>query len=454
MKNLADNGGSVQRLSTQQPRTGNAMTVNPIHRHQRLSCHSRVVVTGLGAVTPMAVGVEPSWAAVCRGKSGIRRVTRFDTSHMRTGIAGEVHGFDASNFMDVKIAKRYDRFVVLALAASRMAAEDAELVVHRPNHRRMAVVIGNCLGGASLMEQGFGLVTNGRENRVSPYFIPGIIGSSAPGLVAIALGIQGPSLAVNSACASGADAVGRGLDLIRNGTVDMVIAGGTEAPITPLLYHGLSAMKATSARNSEPAKASRPFDRERDGFVPAEAAAILVLESMESALRRGVRIHAEVAGFGASCDAHHITSPDPQAAGAVAAMTNAIREAGMEAADVDYVNAHGTSTPLNDLVETRAIKKVFGARAAALPVSSCKSVTGHTIAAAGALEAIFSVLSIRDGIVPPTANYEAQDPECDLDYVPNHAREKEVRTVLSNSFGFGGMNTALVMTQWTEKPYD
>jgi 3-oxoacyl-[acyl-carrier-protein] synthase II len=246
--------------------------------------------------------------------------------------------------------------------------------------------------------------------------------------------------------------VGRGLELIRNGTADAVVAGGAEAPITPLVYHGLSAMKVTSARNSEPAKASRPFDRQRDGFVPAEAAAILVLEGMQSALRRGVRIYAEVAGFGSSCDAHHITSPDPRAAGAVAAMTNALREAGVTADEVDYVNAHGTSTQLNDLVETRAIKKVFGARAATVPVSSSKSVTGHTIAAAGALEAIFSVLAIRDGVIPPTANYEIKDPECDLDYVPNHARKKEVRTVLSNSFGFGGMNTSLVLTQWREKP--
>jgi 3-oxoacyl-[acyl-carrier-protein] synthase II len=379
-------------------------------------------------------------------------VTRFDTSQMRTGIAGEVHGFDASNFMDTKVAKRYDRFVALALAAGRMAANDAELVGKPPDKRRTGVVIGNCMGGATLIEQSFALVTQGRENRVSPFFIPGTIGSSAPGLVAIALGTQGPTLAVNSACASGADAVGRGLELIRNGTADVVVAGGSEAPITPLVYHGLGAMKVTSARNGEPEKASRPFDRERDGFVPAEAAAVLVLEGMESALRRGVRIYAEVAGFGASCDAHHITSPDPRAEGAVSAMTNAIREAGMEAADVDYVNAHGTSTPLNDLVETKAIKKVFGARASVLPVSSSKSVTGHPIAAAGALEAIFSVLSIRDGIVPPTANYEAKDPECDLDYVPNHAREKEVRTVLSNSFGFGGLNTSLVLTRWTENP--
>jgi 3-oxoacyl-[acyl-carrier-protein] synthase II len=447
-----------------EPNNGELAQGHPRSNHSRASesmkpcdykkpqrCHGRVVVTGLGAVTPMAIGVEPSWAAVCRGKSGIRRVTRFDASDMRTCIGGEVHGFDAAHFMDSKIAKRYDRFVALALAASRMAADDAELAGKKPDKRRVAVVIGNCLGGSGLMEHGFGLMTNGRENRVSPYFIPGIIGSSAPGLVAIALGTQGPTLSVNSACASGADAIGRGLDLIRNGTADVVIAGGTEAPITPLVYHGLSAMKVTSARNGEPTKASRPFDRERDGFVPAEAAAVLVLEGMESALRRGVRIYAEVAGFGACCDAHHITSPDPRAEGAVMAMTNAIREAGIPAAEVDYVNAHGTSTPLNDVVETKAIKKVFGARAATLPVSSCKSVTGHTIAAAGALEAIFSVLSIRDGIIPPTANYEAQDPECDLDYVPNQAREKEIRTVLSNSFGFGGMNTSLLVTQWKEE---
>ena len=427
------------------------MNTKQNHRNGRRVSHSRVVVTGLGAVTPMAVGVERSWTALCEGKSGIRRVTRFDAAGMRTSIAGEVRSFDATDFMDVKIAKRYDRFVALAVAAGKMAADDAGLVGNPPDKRRMGVVIGNCMGGATLLEQAFGRVTNDREGRVSPYFIPGTIASSAPGLVAIALGTRGPTLAVNSAFASGADAVGRGLELIRNGTADVVVAGGSEAPITPMVYHGLSAMKVTSARNGEPEKASRPFDRERDGFVPAEGAAILVLEGMESALRRGVRIYAEVAGFGASCDAHHITSPDPQAEGAVAAMTNAIREAGMEAADVDYVNAHGTSTPRNDVVETKAIKRVFGARAATVPVSSSKSVTGHPIAAAGALEAIFSILAIRDGIVPPTANYEARDPECDLDYVPNQAREQNVRTVLSNSFGFGGMNTSLVMTRWNEK---
>jgi 3-oxoacyl-[acyl-carrier-protein] synthase II len=411
----------------------------------------RVVVSGLGAVTPMAVGVESSWAALCRGESGIRRVTRFDTSGMRTQIGGEVPDFVPTDFMDSKIEKRYDRFVLLAVAAGRIAFEDSGLDKRQPDAKRIGVVIGNCLGGAGLMEESFNQVARGDVKKVSPFFIPGIIGSSAPGIVAIELGARGPNVGVNTACASGADAVGYGLKMIRNGEADVVIAGGSEAPITPLLYHGFTALRATSARNHEPERASRPFDHERDGFVPAEGAGVLVLEEMQSALARGAEIYAEVAGFGSSCDAYHITSPDPQADGASAAMANALGDAGITEGSVDYVNAHGTSTQLNDRVETKAIKKVFGPRAAELPVSSTKSVTGHTIAAAGALEAIFSILSIRDGIVPPTVNYESNDPECDLDYVPNRPRKRAVSTVLSNSFGFGGMNTSLVLTRWTGK---
>lgn len=412
----------------------------------------RVVVTGMGAVTPMAVGAEQSWAALCRGESPIRPVSRFDTSRMRTRIAGEIPDFVASDFMDKATGKRFDRSVVLALAASRMAAEDAGLSEAGPQRERIGVVLGNCLAGATLMEENFHLLAQGSERRISPFFIPGIISSSAPGLVAISLGARGPNLAVNSACASGADAVGHGLNLIRGGSADIVIAGGSEAPITALLYHGFSSMKATSARNHEPERASRPFDRERDGFVPAEGAATLVLEEMTSALSRGARIYAEVAGCGASCDAYHITSPDPLGAGAIACMRQALRDAGVAPAKVDYVNAHGTSTHLNDLVETRAIRAVFGEHAATIPVISCKSVTGHTIAAAGALEAVFSILSLRDGIIPPTINYELPDPDCDLDYVPNLPRNKELDVVLSNSFGFGGMSASLVFRRFVAGP--
>jgi 3-oxoacyl-[acyl-carrier-protein] synthase II len=417
----------------------------------RLKKIRRVVVTGMAAITPMATGVEQSWSALQRGVSPIKLVTRFDTSHMRTRMGGELADFSATDFMDKRTAKRYDRFIVLALAASRMAAEDAKLGHKGPPPERIGVVMGNCLGGATLMEENFRLVSEGRAGRISPFFIPGIIGSSSPGVVAISLGARGPSLAVNTACASGSDALGQGLRLIRSGDIDAVIAGGSEAPITKLLYHGFSAMHATSARNGEPEKASRPFDRDRDGFVPAEGAAALILEEMGSALRRGATIYAEVAGYGASCDAYHITSPDPHAAGAVSAISAALRDAGTNPALVDHVNAHGTSTQLNDLVETRALKAVFGARARELPVSSNKSVCGHTIAAAGALEAVFSILSIRDGIVPHTLNYEVPDPELDLDYVPNLPRKKLLSTVLSNSFGFGGANACLVFRKWDEE---
>ncbi|HSB33581.1 MAG TPA: beta-ketoacyl-ACP synthase II [Nitrospirota bacterium] len=420
---------------------------SPIDAHRPKNSR-RVVVTGMAAITPMATGIEQSWSALQRGVSPIKLVTRFDTSRMRTRVGGELADFSATDFMDKRTANRYDRFIVLALAASRMAAEDAKLGRKGPAADRIGVMLGNCLGGATLTEQSFRYMSEGRAGRISPFFIPGIIGSSSPGVVAIALGAKGPSLAVNTACASGSDALGQGLKLIRSGDADAVVAGGSEAPITELLYYGFSAMRATSARNREPEKASRPFDKDRDGFVPAEGAGVLVLEGLESALHRGVPIYAEVAGYGASCDAYHITSPDPQATGAVAAIRAALRDAGIQPAEVDHVNAHGTSTQLNDLVETRALKAVFGARARELPVSSNKSVCGHTIAAAGALEAVFSVLSIRDGVVPPTLNYEVPDPELDLDYVPNRARKEEIATVLSNSFGFGGANACLVFRKW------
>jgi 3-oxoacyl-[acyl-carrier-protein] synthase II len=353
--------------------------------------------------------------------------------------------------MEKRIAKRFDRFIVLALVASGMAVADAGISRRGPGSQRMGVVIGNCLGGATLMEEGFLLQTQGRAKLLSPFFIPGIIGSSVAGMVAIDLGARGPNLAVNSACASGADAIGYGMGIIRSGAADVVIAGGSEAPLTPLLYAGFTAMRATSERNHEPAKASRPFDKERDGFVPSEGAAFVVLEEFGSALQRGARIYAEVAGFGASCDAYHITAPDPKGKGAADCMVNALEDAGVSPAEIDYINAHGTSTQLNDLSETRALKIVFGKQVQGLPISANKSVTGHTIAAAGALEAIFSILSIRDGIIPPTINSEIPDPELDLDYVSNAPRKKEINKVLSNSFGFGGTNVALVFSKWEEK---
>ncbi len=409
----------------------------------------RVVVTGMGALTPLGIGVEESWQALCRGVSGIRRISRFDTTNLRTKIAGEVKGFRPADFMDPRFEKRFDRFITFGLATSRMAVWDSKLEITPQNSGRIGVIVGNSLGGVMLLEDSFRLIAEGRERRVSPFFVPGMLPSMASSLVAIELGIRGPCLVINAACASGSDAIGSGLRLIQSGEVDVVLAGGTEAAISRVMFAGYHPMKATTARNDFPEKASRPFDRNRDGFVPAEGAGMLVLEELQTAVDREARIYGEIAGYGSVCEAYHITGPDPAGTGAIGCMTRALADANLPPAAVQYVNAHGTSTPLNDIVETKAIKSVFGDQSRRLMVSSNKSMTGHAVGAAGAIEAIFSLCAIQDGIVPPTINYETPDPECDLDYVPNTARQARVDVVLSNSFGFGGTHASLVFRRFT-----
>jgi 3-oxoacyl-[acyl-carrier-protein] synthase II len=409
----------------------------------------RVVVTGMGALTPLGIGVEESWRALCRGESGIRSVTGFDASNLRTQVAGQVRDFRPDAFMDKRYETRFDRFVTLALAASRMAVWDSKLEITPQIAGRIAVVVGNSLGGMIRLEESFQLVAQGRERRLSPFFVPGMLPSMASSLVAIELGVRGPSLALNAACASGSDAIGYGLRLIQSGEAKAVLAGGTEASITHVMFAGYHSMKATTARNDPPERASRPFDRTRDGFVPAEGAGMIVLEEMRAALDRGARIYGEIAGYGSTCDAYHITGPEPGGAGAIACMRRALADANLSPSAVQYVNAHGTSTPLNDMVETKAIKAVFQDHSRHLMVSSTKSMVGHSVGAAGAIEAIFSLCAVRDGVVPPTINYETPDPECDLDYVPNSARKARVDVVLSNSFGFGGSNASLVFRRFT-----
>lgn len=409
---------------------------------------ARVVITGMGALTPLAIGTEESWRALLEGRSGIGPVTGFDTSDMRTRIAGEVKDFHIGDFEDKRFEKRYDRFINLAVAASRLALGDAKLDISANLAAGTAVVIGNALGGFLMLEKNFELVKEGKGNRISPFFVPGMLPSMASGLVAICLGTKGPNVAVNAACASGADAIGYGYRMIQNGEADRVLAGGTEASISPLMFFGYTSMKATSSRNDEPERASRPFDKDRDGFVPSEGAGMLLLEDLVSALKRKATIYGEIVGYGSSCDAFHITAPDPQGDGPVRCMQSALADASLQPAEVDCINAHGTSTPLNDIVETQAIKTVFQEHSHQLAVTANKSMTGHMIGATGAIEAIFSVLSIRDGMIPPTINHETPDPQCDLDYVPNRARKREVRVVLSNSFGFGGTNASLIFRQF------
>ena len=403
-----------------------------------------IVVTGLGAVTPLGQTVKESWRKALEGRSGVRRVTRFDASRLRTRMAGEVRELEPAEYMDARLAQRGDRFIHLGVAAAQMAARDAGLKPNGGTRARLAVVMGNTFGGAQQLERGFDAMAHGEEDRLSPYFVPGAIANMAAGITAMTLGAGGHNLTVNEACASGASAIGLGLQMLRTGEADTVVAGGCEAPITHLLFSGYHALRATSARNDEPARASRPFDRDRDGFVPAEGGAALVLETLDAAQRRGVRPYARLSGFGSTCDAFHVTHPEPSGDGAARCMRLAIEDAGLEPDEIDSVNAHGTSTRLNDTMEARALGRVFGGAAARMPVTANKSLIGHAIGAAGAIEAVFSVLSLRDQIVPPTANLEHPDPECGLEGVSTRPRALPIRAVLSNSFGFGGANASLV----------
>jgi len=400
-------------------------------------------------VTPLGVGVASSWEAALAGKSGMTSITRFDASEFSTRIAAEVKGFNPEDFIDKKEIKRMDLFIHYAMAATHMAMEDADLSIDPSIAPKAGVYMGSGLGGLCTLEKYHkAYLLEGGPKKISPFFIPMLISNLAPGHIAMRYGAKGPNILTSTACAASSHAIGEGLHAIRNGICDIVIAGGSEATITPLGVGGFCSMKALSTRNDDPTAASRPFDIDRDGFVIGEGAAIMILEELEYARKRGAKIYAEFCGYGASADAYHVTAPAPGGEGAVRAMATALSDAGVTAQEVDYINAHGTSTPYNDLYETIAIKTVFGERAKSVPVSSTKSMTGHLLGASGALEAVFCVLAIHDGVLPPTINYTTPDPECDLDYVPNVKREHPVRYAISNSFGFGGTNSALVFGRY------
>ncbi len=410
----------------------------------------RVVVTGLGVVSPLGIGVDFFWKALINGTSGVGRITRFDTTGHGCQIAAEVKGFDPLQWIDKKEVKKMDTFVRYALAAGLMAVEDAHLKVSDGRQDRVGVLVGTGMGGIiMLVEQYIVLVEKGPD-RVSPFFIPGIIPNMASGRLSMHLGAKGPNSCVSTACATGNHAIGDSLRIIQRGEADVMLAGGTEAVISTLCIAGFNNAKALSTRNDEPERASRPFDKERDGFVMGEGACVLVLEALDHALDRGAPIYAEVVGYGMSGDAYHVTAPAPEGEGAVQSMEGAIRDAGIPPEAVDYINAHGTSTPYNDANETLAIKRVFGDHAYRIPVSSIKSMIGHTLGAAGAIEAAATVLTLKHGIVPPTINYEFPDPDCDLDYVPNKAREVTIQLALNNSFGFGGTNATTVFRRYEE----
>ncbi len=407
-----------------------------------------VVVTGLGVVSPVGLGWEPFWRSLLEGRNAAGPITHFDATGYPTRFAAEVRDFDPSNFVGRKEARRMDRCIQFGVAAASMAMEDSGLVVSPANAERIGVSIGSGIGGMQTFEEQHTALTNGGPGRVSPFFIPMMIPNMPAGQVGIQFGLKGPNFSTVSACATGAHCIAAAVDMIRLGRADAVLAGGTEAAITPLAVGGFCAMKAMSTRNDEPQRASRPFDRDRDGFVIGEGAGVLVLERLDLALARGARIYAEVAGYGSSADAFHITQPDPSGDGAARALLAALQDAGLRPEEVDYVNAHGTSTPVGDPCEIAALHRVFGAHAQRLAVSSTKSMMGHTLGAAGALESIVCVLATREGVVPPTINYENPDPACDLDCVPNVARATPVRAALNNSFGFGGQNAVVAVRRY------
>ncbi len=408
----------------------------------------RVVVTGLGAVTPLGIGVGPTWEGVLAGRSGVGPITKFDPSAFTTRIAAEVKGFEPEAFIDRKEIKRMDIFIHYAMASAHFAMNDAGLTVDEAMAPRVGVYMGTGLGGLTTLERYHQAYLEEGARKISPFFIPMLISNLAPGQVAIRYGAKGPNITTTTACAASSHAVGEGFHAIRSGVCDAVITGGSESTITPMGLGGFCAMKALSTRNDDPAGASRPFDKDRDGFVMGEGAAVLILEELELARKRGARIYAEIGGYGASGDAHHVTAPSPGGEGMARCMQAAMADARINPGEVDYVNAHGTSTPYNDLYETMAIKTAFGEHARRLMISSTKSMTGHLLGAAGAAEGLFSVLALEEGVVPPTINYTTPDPECDLDYVPNAARQAKIRCVLSNSFGFGGTNSCLIFRKF------
>ena len=403
----------------------------------------RVVVTGLGIVSPLGTGVEKNWNAITNGQCGIGNITRFDASDLATQIAGEVKDFNAVDYIEKKEIKKMDLFIQYGLAAADMAFKDSGLEINDSNAERVGVLVGSGLGGLPAIEHYHGVLQERGYKRISPFFIPMLIINLAPGHISIKYGAKGPNLSSVSACATGTHSIGDAYHMIARGDADAMFAGGTESTITPLGIGGFNVMKALSTRNDDPATASRPFDKNRDGFVMSEGAGIVMLEDYEIAKARGAKIYCEVVGYGLTSDAFHLTQPAPEGEGAARSMKMALRGAGLNPEQVDYINAHGTSTYFNDMNETKAIKSVFGSHAEKVMISSTKSMTGHGLGAAGGFEAVYSALAIKNSIVPPTINYSEPDPECDLDYVPNEARQAECNVVLSNSLGFGGTNATL-----------
>jgi 3-oxoacyl-[acyl-carrier-protein] synthase II len=411
---------------------------------------TRVVVTGLGAVTPLGNSVPDYWRAICEGRSGVGPITRFDPKRLDCRIAGEVKGFDPLKVIEKKELKKLDLFIQYAIAAGVEAVESAKIDFSQVDPTRAGALIGSGIGGIlSVLEWHKVLLEKG-PSRVSPFFVPSLIVNMASGQLSIRYKLKGPNSSVVTACATGNHAIGDAFRIIQRGEADLMVAGGSEAIIDELPIGGFAQMKALSTRNDEPTRASRPFDADRDGFVPAEGSGVVVLEHLEHARRRGARIHAEIVGYGMTADAYHMTAPDPDGDGAVRAMAGALRDGGLRPEDVGYINAHGTSTPYNDKTETLAIKRVFGEHARRLAVSSTKSMTGHLLGAAGGIETIVTVLALQHGLLPPTINYETPDPECDLDYVPNTARKAEVDAAISNGFGFGGTNATLAFRRWRD----
>jgi len=416
----------------------------------------RVVVTGLGALTPLGNTAEEFWAGLIQGRSGIGPITKFDAQakdthgayRYPTRIAGEVRNFDPLNFVDKKEARRLDPYLQYAVASAVMAVQDAGFDLAKIDRDRFGVIVGSGIGGITTLLDGEHTLLEKGPERVSPFLIPMLIVNMSSGLISMRFGAKGPNTSVVTACATGNHAIGDAFKVIERGDADLMIAGGAEAIIVPLTMAGFCAMKAMTTRNDEPPRASRPFEADRDGFVPSEGAGIVILEALEHARRRDARIYAELIGYGMSADAHHMTAPDPDGDGALRAMASAVRDAGLEPTAIGYINAHGTSTPYNDKFETIAIKRLFGEHAGRLAVSSTKSMTGHLLGAAGGVEAIATALALHHGILPPTINYETPDPDCDLDYIPNQARKQDVEVALSNAFGFGGTNATLAFKKY------
>ena len=405
---------------------------------------NRVFVTGMGVISPLGLDAESTWKSLLSGKSGVDAITAFDPEGYRTTIAAEVKGFEPTDYVDRKLARHLDRFVQFAVGAAIQATDDANVTIGNGNAERVGVMIASGIGGIITISEQLDVLNQKGPNRVSPFFIPMMLPDMASGQVSMTLGAKGPSIATVSACASGADSIGAAFEMLQGDQVDIMLAGGSEAAICPIGIAGFNACHALSTRNDDPQAASRPFDADRDGFVSGEGAAVLVLETMESMEARGARPIAELVGYGASADAHHVTQPAPEGEGGARAMRRALKVAGLDPDGIDYINAHGTSTQLNDKYETMAMRSVFGEDAYRIPISSTKSMTGHLLGASGALEAAFCVQAINEGVIPPTINLETPDPECDLDYTPRTAKKADIKTALSNSFGFGGHNSTLV----------